>query len=280
VQNFPKLFSLLFFSVHTATAQSFVAISEEATVAALCDRSTRTAKQGNELYFAQVSDAVFLPYNPTQGTLPLQASGLTGLSGSMRFIDAPAQLEAKLSPDDAKRFLSLFDANKVEARTAFRLDPTKPCEIEKLQEKNIYKIPAELLLVEFSRKTSGRPLLRFETESFQQWKLEESLKVVLTTPTVLSGEATLGKLSAALPDSKPMLQRCYAKALPANRKAQGTLTARVRLDQEGSPEDVEITIDTLGDEVVHRCVIESIRQGKYAASNTSFSFTMYLLQNP
>jgi hypothetical protein len=274
------LLSLSLISVHNAAAQSFVAISEEAAIAALCDTTTRASQPSSELYYIPVSGVVFLPYNQTQGVLPLKGTDLSGLSGSLRFLDPPSQLETRISPDDAKRFLNLFKAGNIEARAAFRLDPTKSCVLDKLQERILYKVPAELLLLEFSRKTNGRPLLRFETESFQRWKLEETLQVVLTTPTLLSGEATLGKLSASLPDRKPLLQRCYAKAIPTNRKAQGTLTARVRLNQEGNPEDVEIMIDTLGDEAVHLCVVESLRQGNYAAANASFSFTMYLLQNP
>ena len=276
----PKLFALFFFCfAHAANAQTFVALTDEAKVAALCDAATRTPQMSSELYYTQVSGATFSPYEQERGSLPLNTASLSGLSGALRLLDTPTQLEARLSPDDARRFLALFDANKLEVRAAFRFDPTRPCALETSGAKTSYQVPAELLLMEFSRKNNGRPLLRFETKSFQQWKLEESLKVVLTTPTVLSGEATLGKISAALPDSKPLLQRCYAKAIAANRKAQGTLTARVRLNQEGSPEDVEITIDTLGDEAAHRCVVESLRQGKFAAPNTSFSFTMYLLQN-
>jgi hypothetical protein len=271
---------LLFFFINTATAQSFVSLSDEAAVTSLCNASTKKPRLNDELYFAQTTNATFLPYNQESGILSLDASGLSGLSGALRFTNAPLQLDTKLSPDAAKRFLALFDEGKIETRTAFRIDPIAPCIIEKNEQKTVYKIPAEILLIEFSRKTNGRPLLRFETEVFQQWKLEESLQVVLTAPTVLSGETTLGKISDTLPDSKPLLQRCYAKAILTNRKAQGTLTARVKLNQEGNPEDVEITIDTFGDEQVHRCVVESLRQGKYLAPNTSFSFTVYMLQNP
>ena len=94
---------------------------------------------------------------------------------------------------------------------------------------------------------------------------------------MLSGEGTIGKISDTLPKNKPSLQRCYAKGLVTNPRAQGTLTARISLDQDGAPEDVIITIDTLGDKSVQSCVVESLRKNTYAAPNTSFSFTMYLL---
>lgn len=259
-----------------ASATPLEPVTESSQLPVLCE-----SRDAETFYFTDAEGFSFAAYRSEQGTLPLDISRVTALSGALHLKTSPQTLQAKLSPEAAKRITELFSSSLLAARIAFRLDTSAPCTKETTAAKIVYQLPVEILLVEISRKSNGRPLLRYETDLYRQVKAQQNAKVLLTEPSVLEGELPPKKLSDTLTGLVPALRDCYAKALSSNLRAQGTLTVRLWLEENGTAKDAEITIDTLGSEEAQRCVKESLRAKTFpnVGKASSFSFTIYFLQD-
>lgn len=276
------LFWWMLFVSSVAMAVPFSVVNEKTSFDVLCDHINK--QNSTELFYIDTEVIPVGVYDNEHSSLSISlGTSLTFSSYHTTLLYAETKLETNISPEPAKQIQSLASSGKLLYRVAFQVDTSMKgaCIFTTTNGTNEYQIYIKPLIVEVLRRSTKRPLLRYETAEYKKIISDESLDIEITTPTLLQGTLATEKIATELEKQKQTLKRCYAAGLARNQKSQGTLTLQFYVEQKSEKNSIDVTIDTLNNDEIEECVTENLSKMLVPVEiekTSSFCVTLYFLQ--